>query len=166
MYHTIQEFLDEWNEEQEATIKIFSSLTDSSLQQKVTPEGRSLGTLAWHIVTSLGEMGGKSGLIINAPPEDEPVPSHAKEILDAYKNAGDSLGLAVQEQWSDALLLETIELYGERWTRSETLHMLITHLIHHRAQMTVLMRQAGLKVPGIYGPSREEWATLGLPPAE
>jgi len=166
MYHTIQEFLDEWNEEHEATIKIFSSLTDSSLQQKVTPEGRSLGTLAWHIVTSLGEMGGKSGLIINAPPEDEPVPSHAKEILDAYKNAGDSLGLAVQEQWSDALLLETIELYGERWTRSETLHMLITHLIHHRAQMTVLMRQAGLKVPGIYGPSREEWAALGLPPAE
>ena len=166
MYHTIQEFLDEWNEEQEATIKIFSSLTDSSLQQKVTPEGRSLGTLAWHIVTSLGEMGGKAGLIINAPSEDATVPLHAKEILEAYKNAGDSLGLAVQEQWSDALLLETIELYGERWTRSETLHMLITHLIHHRAQMTVLMRQAGLKVPGIYGPSREEWATLGLPPAE
>jgi len=166
MYHTIQEFLDEWNEEQEATIKIFSSLTDSSLQQKVTPEGRSLGTLAWHIVTSLGEMGGKAGLIINAPSEDATVPLHAKEILEAYKNAGDSLGLAVQEQWSDALLLETIEFYGERWTRSETLHMLITHLIHHRAQMTVLMRQAGLKVPGIYGPSREEWATLGLPPAE
>jgi len=25
------------------------------------------------------------------------------------------------------------------------------------------MRQAGLKVPGIYGPAREEWAQYGLP---
>ncbi|MBE0644676.1 MAG: hypothetical protein IH600_11400 [Bacteroidetes bacterium] len=32
------------------------------------------------------------------------------------------------------------------------------------AQLTVLMRQAGLLVPGIYGPSREEWSTYGLPP--
>ncbi len=28
--------------------------------------------------------------------------------------------------------------------------------------MTVLMRQAGLTVPGIYGPSKEEWANLGM----
>jgi hypothetical protein len=30
--------------------------------------------------------------------------------------------------------------------------------------MTVLMRQAGLKVPGVYGPAREEWAAYGMPP--
>jgi hypothetical protein len=28
--------------------------------------------------------------------------------------------------------------------------------------MTVLMRQAGLKVPGVYGPAREEWAGMGM----
>lgn len=28
--------------------------------------------------------------------------------------------------------------------------------------MTVLMRQAGLVVPGIYGPSKEEWANFGM----
>lgn len=28
--------------------------------------------------------------------------------------------------------------------------------------MTVLMRQAGLTVPGIYGPAKEEWAKFGL----
>jgi len=38
------------------------------------------------------------------------------------------------------------------------------HQTHHRAQMTVLMRQAGLKVPGVYGPSREEWSQMGMPP--
>ena len=30
--------------------------------------------------------------------------------------------------------------------------------------MTVLMRQAGVPVPGMYGPSKEEWAAMGLPP--
>jgi hypothetical protein len=25
------------------------------------------------------------------------------------------------------------------------------------------MRQAGLKVPGIYGPAREDWASMGMP---
>ena len=40
---------------------------------------------------------------------------------------------------------------------------LIAHQGHHRGQMTVLMRQAGLVVPGIYGPSREEWAAFGAP---
>jgi uncharacterized damage-inducible protein DinB len=29
--------------------------------------------------------------------------------------------------------------------------------------MTVLMRQAGLPVPGVVGPSKEEWAAMGMP---
>jgi hypothetical protein len=29
-----------------------------------------------------------------------------------------------------------------------------------------LMRQAGLKVPGVYGPSREEWSQFGMPAQE
>ena len=28
--------------------------------------------------------------------------------------------------------------------------------------MTVLMRQAGLRVPGFYGPVREDWAQWGM----
>jgi hypothetical protein len=29
--------------------------------------------------------------------------------------------------------------------------------------MTALTRQAGLVVPGVYGPAKEEWGLLGLP---
>jgi hypothetical protein len=29
--------------------------------------------------------------------------------------------------------------------------------------MTVLMRQAGLKVPGVYGPTLDDWAGYGVP---
>jgi uncharacterized damage-inducible protein DinB len=54
------------------------------------------------------------------------------------------------------------DMYGEMWKRGFTLYNLITHQIHHRGQMTVLMRQSGLKVPGFYGPSFEEWAQYGM----
>jgi len=57
-------------------------------------------------------------------------------------------------------------MYGEKWTRGQSLLALMAHEIHHRAQMTVLMRQAGLKVPGVYGPAREEWAAYGMPAQE
>ncbi len=53
-------------------------------------------------------------------------------------------------------------MFGMMWPRGLTLQVLIRHEIHHRAQMTVLMRLAGLRVPGIYGPSREEWAERGM----
>ena len=47
------------------------------------------------------------------------------------------------------------------WTKGQALSVLLVHQIHHRGQMTVLMRQAGLKVPGIYGPALEEWERYG-----
>ena len=53
-------------------------------------------------------------------------------------------------------------VFGMELQKAVTLNMLIKHIVHHRGQMTVLMRQAGLSVPGIYGPSREEWSQLGM----
>jgi len=57
-------------------------------------------------------------------------------------------------------------MYGEKWARGVTLHILLVHEIHHRGQMTVLMRQAGLKVPGVYGPAKEEWTQYKMPEPE
>ena len=55
-------------------------------------------------------------------------------------------------------------MYGEKWPRGLSLQVLVVHQAHHRGQMTVLMRQAGLEVPGVYGPSREEWTAYGMQP--
>jgi uncharacterized damage-inducible protein DinB len=163
MYRTIQDFLADWAQENDSTLKVFKNLTDASLKQKVSAEGRSLGHLAWHIVLTLGEMGDKAGLKVIAPPENTSDPNKASEIIAAYEKAGTSLAEEVKK-WNDGMLLEEILMYGERWTRAAALASIIKHQIHHRAQMTVLMRQAGLKVPGVYGPSREEWSQFGMPP--
>jgi uncharacterized damage-inducible protein DinB len=163
MYSTIQDFLTDWTQESESTLKLFQNLNDSSLNQRVSADGRSLGFLAWHIVLTLGEMCEKAGLKVDAPPENAPDPHQASIIVAAYEKAGASVAAEVQQKWSDEMLAEKIDMYGEQWTRSATLNSLVKHQIHHRAQLTVLMRQAGLKVPGIYGPSREEWSQFGMP---
>ena len=69
---------------------------------------------------------------------------------------------AVQTEWTDETLAKTSMMYREEWKNGATLRILIQHEVHHRAQMTVLMRQAGLQDPGVYGPSKEEWAGLGM----
>jgi uncharacterized damage-inducible protein DinB len=163
MIRSIDDFKVEWLEETKSTTKVFEYLTNESLATKVTTEGRSLGFLAWHIVLSLGEMPSSAGLGVTGPKESDPIPTDSAEILKAYKQVSDYLLQAVSDNWTDRMLDEEIELYGEKWKRGSVLSGLIKHEIHHRAQMTVLMRQAGLKVPGVYGPSREEWVAYGMP---
>jgi uncharacterized damage-inducible protein DinB len=166
MFRTIDDFVVDWESESGATMKILHALTDNSLKQKVTPEGRSLGFLAWHLVLTLGEMGSKMGLQVTAPAEDSGPPKVASEIALTYDISSKSVLEAVRRSWTDASLNDEIPMYGEMWKRGGTLSSLVLHQTHHRAQMTVLMRQAGLKVPGIYGPSREEWTQMGMQPQE
>lgn len=166
MFRVIQDFLGSWAYETEATVKVFENLTDESLGQKVTEEGRSLGRLAWHIVQTLPEMCGRTGLEVVGPGEEDPIPASAREIRDQFKEAADSLADQVGIRWTDADLEVEDDMYGQRWRRGQTLGALVNHQIHHRGQMTVLMRQAGLKVPGVYGPAKEEWTTYGMPPRD
>ncbi|HTR82729.1 MAG TPA: DinB family protein [Bacteroidota bacterium] len=166
MYETIEDFIKDWRREASATLKIFRTLTNTSLEQKVCSEGRSLGFIAWHITKSIKEMGERTGLNIPAPGENIPTPNDAREIADVYLNASQALLQQVQTKWTDAALHDEMEMFGERWKRGFTLASIISHQTHHRGQMTVLMRQAGLPVPGVCGPSREEWIKWGMQPKQ
>jgi uncharacterized damage-inducible protein DinB len=164
MFCTIADFLRSWDYESQSTLKMLRALTDASLNQRVTPDGRSLGTLAWHITTSVSDMAGQAGLPVRATRADEPVPAAAAAIAAAYEQAATALAEAVKANWSDAQLPDELSMYGEKWTKGSTLAMVIAHQTHHRGQVTVLMRQAGLVVAGVYGPAKEEWAAHGVPP--
>ncbi|MBS4210124.1 DinB family protein [Bacillus sp. FJAT-50079] len=166
MFNTIDEFLTNWGHESGSTQKILDALSDESLKQEVSPQDRTLGRIAWHIVTTIDEMMSRTGLMLEATPEDAPVPASAQEIANAYKVSSEAMEKAIQEQWNDETLKEEKDMYGQMWTISTVLSLIITHQAHHRGQMTVLMRQAGLTVPGVYGPAREEWAAFGGQPPE
>jgi uncharacterized damage-inducible protein DinB len=162
MFRSIEEFLTTWQHESNATQKILDSLTDASLSQLVAQDHRTLGRIAWHIVTSLHEMLSRTGLTFDAAAHDSSVPDTAQAIADSYRNSNSALVAAIKEQWTDASLSESNDMYGEQWPNFTTLSVLISHQTHHRGQLTILMRQAGLRVPGVYGPSLEEWGEHGM----
>jgi uncharacterized damage-inducible protein DinB len=166
MFRRIDDFVAAWEMETEQTMSVLRTLTDASLTQSVLAGGRTLGRLGFHLAQTIPEMMGKAGLPVEGPAEDAPVPGTAREIAEAYQAAAQQLAKELPRTWQDATLLEERSMYGESWLNGRTLQALILHQAHHRGQMTVLMRQAGLRVPGIYGPAREEWAAWGMPAPE
>jgi uncharacterized damage-inducible protein DinB len=163
MFRRVADFLKAWEQERASTLKILGAITDASLSQAVSKEGRTLGRLAWHVATTPAEMMERTGLKVGGPSHESPPPPSASAILAAYDEAAKAVAKGVSG-WSDATLEVEDEMYGEKWPRGLTLQALIVHQTHHRGQMTVLMRQAGLNVPGVYGPAREEWTAYGMQP--
>jgi len=164
MFTTIQQFAASWSNEAAATQRVMDALTDASINQKIAPDYRSLGQIAWHLATTVHEMLSRTGLSFDRIVEEEHAPASAAAIADAYRRVGKAMLHAVQTQWTDEDLFKITNMYGEDWPNGLTLHIFIQHEVHHRGQMTVLMRQAGLRVPGLYGPTREEWIESGMQP--
>ena len=162
MIRTIDDFLKLWHEEKAATLKVFNNLTDASLGQS-WPGGRSIQRLANHLIDTLYELPAQAGLPLTPIPAQR---TTVKDIVAAYDEGADRVAEAVSESWHDGMLDEEQPMYGQSWKNGFTLWALIAHQTHHRGQMTVLMRFAGLKVPGVYGPAKEEWVAYNMAPQE
>lgn len=156
MFTVVRHFLKTWNRESGETARVLAELTDQSLTRTVAPGHRTLGELAWHVATAQREILGKTGLDYEAPTHTTPCPDTARGIRAAYVEAAHNLAAAVEANWTDGTLQERHQAYGREWKKGSTLMVMLHHEIHHRGQMTVLMRQAGLRVPGVYGPSKDE----------
>lgn len=162
MFQTVEHFLQSWTFEATATQNLLQQLTDESLHQAITAGHWTLGRIAWHTVTAIRIISANTDLTFEAPAEDFPVPTSAQLIADSYHQASNAFIDAVKTQWTDQTMNETIEFIGQSIPNGSLLLFLLQHQSHHRGQMTVLMRQAGLAVPGIYGPAKEEWTQFGL----
>lgn len=161
MYYKISDFENDWAYESQATMKVLNSITDESLNQKVYNDGRTLGILAWHLVTALQSMPAHAGILPQVAPNTN-VPQNAKTIVVEYEKASKVLIDALIEKWTDDSLKDDIPMFGQTWKKGNVLSSILLHQTHHRGQITVLMRQAGLKVPGVYGPAKEEWASMNM----
>ena len=166
MFTTIKDFELDFQHEANETHKIFEALTDVSLGQSVAKDHRTLGRMAWHIVGTYAEMPKHAELKVIGVTENAPMPKSASEIARVYRAVSNELLAQVTTKWKDSDLQLENNFYGMMWKRGLMLDILIRHEVHHRGQMTVLMRQAGLKVPGVYGPAKEEWAGMGMNPPE
>lgn len=158
----IQSFLRFWDSECEATGKILTIVPEELLHRELIPGYRTLARLAWHLILSSGEMLNRTGLEIAGPKEHDPIPESLEEIIKAHAQVAKSVKEQVSKHWTDANLKEVDSMYGEEWSKSFALTVLLFHMTHHRAQMMTLLRLANAPVVGIYGPSKEEWAKYGM----
>lgn len=165
MFTSVNQFVGVWKQEMEATSRVLDKLTDESLAKPQMQDIRSLGRAAWHIATTIPEMGGQFGLNIPDPDPHAPVPTSAAAIKSSYRKAAAAL-LDQVSKWSDSDLQKEDNMYGQTWKRGASLMALMVHQVHHRGQMTVIMRLANLPVTGVYGPAKEEWAQMGMKPPE
>jgi uncharacterized damage-inducible protein DinB len=166
MYRAVKDFLEDWKNESGFTIQIFSKIPDAAMHHKPNQNIRSLGRLSWHITQTLTEMPHKAGIVEADDLDEKPIPGTMEEILDTYKKYSGQLLQSIKGKWTDDDLSQSVEMYGQKWTNGSILSSLVRHQIHHRAQMTILMRLQNIAVPGIYGPAQEEWAGFGMNPPE
>lgn len=157
MYRTVQDFLGEWTSASAGTIRVLESLTDDKLGQSIVEGHSSLGWLGWHLATCPMFFGGQVGLTLTPVGNPKEVPGHAAVIVEAYKKIAANITSEV-EKLTDEQMVESVQTFAGLMPRGTMLRTLIDHQTHHRGQMTVLLRQAGLHVPGLIGPTREEQA--------
>ncbi|BCB04128.1 DinB family protein [Bacillus sp. KH172YL63] len=160
MFTTVNDFVQEWKREAATTQKVLDALTDESLKQEVAPDMYSIGSVAWHITGSSYYFPAQLGIMFEAPDLRKDAPASAAEISETYKSVSDRLSEAVSEQVTDERMNEMVNLFGMDMPVQAVFRLLIQHQAHHRGQLTVLMRQAGVRVPGVYGPSKEEWEAM------
>lgn len=155
MYRKVEDFIMEWNESATGTANVFKAMTDDKLNQAIVEGHNTLGWLAWHLTNTPVSLGKFAGVEI--PPVGNPkeVPASVQTIVKAYETMSAALTDAVSKLSDDALL-EEVSAFGGTPLRSQILRKIVDHQTHHRGQMTVLLRQAGLSVPGVMGPTKEQ----------
>ena len=161
MFQKMEDFKQSWKAESKFTQSVFDALTDASLSQSINDDHRTIGRIAWHICETITEMLPHIGLKFERV--KAPAPTSAKIIAEKYAELSKALSEQVAD-WSDEKLQEENDLYGEKWKKGASLLILIKHEVHHRGQMTVLMRQAGVVVPSMYGPAKEGWVDFKMEP--
>lgn len=154
MYRKVEDFLADWAASSAGTLSVFKAITDDKMDVAIAEGHNSLGWLAWHLTGSAGGIGHFAGLQIPGIERGTAMPKNMSEIISKYEAINEAYNVEAKKLTDDQLAEEVNGLIGKT-LRGKLLRQLIDHQTHHLGQMTVLLRQAGLTVPGIMGPTKE-----------
>src|SRR5678815_5489279 len=159
----IDGMLREFEQEAQTTRRVLERVPDNRLAWRPHEKGRTLGELALHVAMVPG---GVAELVASpspaqAPQFTDPSPKSASELIPALDQSIAKVK-EVLGGMEDAALLATWRLMqGERellaLPRVAMLRaVMLNHWYHHRGQLTVYLRELGVPIPSIYGPSADE----------
>jgi uncharacterized damage-inducible protein DinB len=160
----IDGMLRELEEEAVTTRRVLERVPENRLGWRPHPKARTLGELALHVAMVPG---GVAQLVASPSPaqapqfRQDPSPASTTELMPALDQ---SIATAKQVLggMDDGALTATWRLTnGERelfaTTRAAMLRsVMLNHWYHHRGQLTVYLRELGVPIPSIYGPSADE----------
>jgi uncharacterized damage-inducible protein DinB len=155
--------LPEFDQEMANTRKALERVPDDRLDFKPHEKSYSLRDLAAHVAnipTWTGVTLTTTELDLDQPWEQKP-PADRAEILAAF-DAAVAEARPVLEKTSevDMDVNWTLRSGDQVWftlPRADVYRSFVmSHLIHHRAQLTVYLRLLDVPVPGMYGPSADE----------
>jgi uncharacterized damage-inducible protein DinB len=158
-----QSLLPEFDNEMANTRKMLERIPENKLDYKPDPKSMSMGALASHVAEMVGWL--KDTIeqpSIDITPEFKPfLATSRKQLLEKLDQgiAGSRAALAgVSDQ---AMMQEwTLKVGGNPMFSMPRIavirSMIMNHVIHHRAQLSVYYRLNGVPVPGMYGPSADE----------
>lgn len=160
----VDTFRAAWNAEVQDTLRLLEALPADQYDFRPDPKGRSIGEMAWHL-SEIDACLSYGIALRRFRFEDEPPnlkrPREIKQLAPGYRRVHEE-ALARLENLTDDQLDEIVTFFdGRRVTIRRVLWSeLLRHLVHHRAQLVLLCRQAGGTPPGFYGPNREEMQAI------
>jgi uncharacterized damage-inducible protein DinB len=155
--------LQEFEQEAHTTRRVLERVPGNRLAWRPHEKARTLGELALHVAMVPG---GVVALVAS------PSPAQAPAFIDPPLKSASELIPALEQSiakvtkvlggMDDATLMETWRLMrGERelvaLPRIAMLRsVMLNHWYHHRGQLTAYLRELGVPIPSIYGPSADE----------
>ncbi len=156
--------LGDLEQELAATRRCLERVPDAQWDWRPHEKSWTLGSLATHIarIPSWPTLAlTQDSLDLATLPKQVPGPADRAELMTLFdenvaalrRALSDADEAVLRRPWSLRMggqVLATIPTHASvrQWG--------ISHLIHHRGQLTVYLRLAGVAVPGLYGPSADE----------
>jgi uncharacterized damage-inducible protein DinB len=154
--------IQELEQETQTTRRVLERVPGDRLAWKPHDKSMSLGQLALHIATVPGAIAEISRISPFPVPEFvQPSASSAAELVPALEQSV-TRAKAILREMHDADLSKIWRVVdGEREVMAIPIGALfrtimLNHWYHHRGQLSVYLRQVGVPVPSIYGPSADE----------
>jgi uncharacterized damage-inducible protein DinB len=159
-----QSMLGEFDHEMANTRNTLARIPLTKLEWKPDPKSMSLGRLAGHVVEMVGwgTMTLTTDSLDMNPGDHKPLEVTSKEqILAEFDKNWKTLRATIANTTDEDMMKTwTLRIGGNvlfSMPRVAVVRsMIMNHIIHHRAQLTVYYRLNGVPVPALYGPSADE----------
>ncbi len=158
----IDGLLQELEEEAQTTRRVLQRVPDGQLAWRPHEKARTLGELALHVAIVPGgvaEFAVQSP--VQAPQFTDPSPNSASELIPALDQSIAKAKKLLGGMDDATLMAIWRMMQGDRELfaipRVALLRSsMLNHWYHHRGQLTVYLRELGVPIPSIYGPSADE----------